>query len=171
MILRRLSSLILAVLLLGAGGIGLLAAAPGLVGMHSITVAGGSMEPTIPLGSVAITHTVDAARVAVGDIVVFVPPSGRVPVMHRVVKIHRLKDGVLAMRTKGDANDFVDPHVVKMKGSGEEVVAHIPFVGYLLHWIHKVPLTALAIPLLLLAFAHPLAGAIRDRGSRRAAQT
>jgi signal peptidase len=169
-ILRRFSSLVLAVLLVGAAGIGLLVAAPGFVGLHSITVAGGSMNPTIPLGSVAVTRTIEVDQVAVGDIVVFVPPGGHVPVMHRVIDMKR--DGkVLTVHTKGDANNFVDPHVTKMKGSGEEVVAHIPFVGYVLNWIHRVPIILFAIPLLMMAFAQPLIDLVRARGRRTTVET
>jgi signal peptidase len=168
-ILRRLSSLVLVVFLMGAAGIGLLAAAPGFLGLHSVVVAGGSMTPTIPLGSVAISRTISIDDVNRGDIVVFVPPGGHVRVMHRVVQMKR-RGQILMVRTKGDANDFVDPHRVQMKGTGEEVVAHIPYVGYVLHWIHMVPLMALVIPLLLLALTQPLINLIRLRGRRQTAR-
>ena len=169
MILRRIRSLVLVVLLVGAAGIGLLVAAPGLIGLHSITVAGGSMDPTIPLGSVAITRTIEADDIGVGDIVVFVPPGGHVPVMHRVIDMKR-KGKVLTVRTKGDANKLADPHETKLKGSGEQVVAHIPFAGYVLNRIHRMPLIVFAIPLLLIAFGQPLLDLVRSR-RRTPAQT
>ena len=170
MILRRLRSLLLAVLLVGAASFGLLAAAPGFAGFHSIVVAGGSMTGTIDLGSVAITRTIDTDNVKVGQIVVFVPPGGHVPVMHRVVSTKR-EGKSLVVHTKGDANKTVDPHATKMKGKGEQVVAHIPYIGYVLHWIHSVPLWVLLLPLFGMALLHPFIDLVRLRGRRQTAQT
>jgi signal peptidase len=162
--------LVLTVLIVGAVCIGLLAAAPGLLGLHSQVVAGGSMTPTIPLGSVAISRTIDIDDVNLGDVVVFVPPgSSHVRVMHRVVSKKR-HGNILTVRTKGDANHFIDPHRVQMKGQGEEVVAHIPFLGYPLHWIHSVPLYLLVIPILLLLFTQPLIDLVRPPGRRKTAE-
>jgi len=69
----------------------------------------GSMEPTIPTGSVAVVQQVEAADVSVGDVVT-VDRAGELPVTHRVTSISEgaTADGrVITMR--GDANDVDDP--------------------------------------------------------------
>lgn len=70
----------------------------------------GSMEPTIPAGSVAVVQEVDATEVSVGDVVTVDRP-GELPITHRVTSV---SDGgspgerVITMR--GDANEVEDPH-------------------------------------------------------------
>ncbi|GGD32155.1 hypothetical protein GCM10010915_10690 [Microbacterium faecale] len=70
----------------------------------------GSMEPTIPAGSVAIVQEVGAAEISVGDVVTVDRP-GELPVTHRVTSI---EDGASAdervITMRGDANEVEDPH-------------------------------------------------------------
>ncbi len=72
----------------------------------------GSMDPTIPPGSVVVSRPVQPEKVGRGDVVVFLPPppfgTGGTPVVHRVVDVQR-KDGDVLLRTKGDANAAEDP--------------------------------------------------------------
>src|SRR5690606_641895 len=69
-------------LVLIVGALGAAVLAPRLFGISYILVAGGSMEPTIPYGTVAITREVDAARVNVGDIIVYTDPRFRAITTH-----------------------------------------------------------------------------------------
>ncbi|MGO3555266.1 MAG: signal peptidase I, partial [Microbacterium gubbeenense] len=65
----------------------------------------GSMEPTIPAGSVAVVQQVDAAAVSVGDVVT-VDRAGELPITHRVTSVAAgasADERVITMR--GDAND------------------------------------------------------------------
>lgn len=69
----------------------------------------GSMDPTIPAGSVAVVQQVEAAEVSVGDIVT-VDRTGELPITHRVTSIEAgttADERVITMR--GDANDVEDP--------------------------------------------------------------
>ncbi|MGO1411413.1 MAG: signal peptidase I [Microbacterium sp.] len=69
----------------------------------------GSMEPTIPAGSVAVVQQVDAAAVSVGDVVT-VDRAGELPITHRVTSVAAgasADERVITMR--GDANDVEDP--------------------------------------------------------------
>ena len=72
----------------------------------------GSMEPTIPTGSLAIVHEIPASEIRVGDIVT-VERVGQLPVTHRVTSV----DGSGDTRTitlRGDANptDDIEPYLV-----------------------------------------------------------
>ncbi|HWM34873.1 MAG TPA: signal peptidase I [Pseudolysinimonas sp.] len=67
----------------------------------------GSMEPTIPTGSLAVVHEIPATAVRVGDIVTVDRP-GLLPVTHRVIAV----DGAgstRALTLQGDANPVEDP--------------------------------------------------------------
>ncbi|WP_150463143.1 signal peptidase I [Nesterenkonia ebinurensis] len=98
-----------------------LAAAAGLVcivlvilaytlGISLIMFRTGSMEPTIPTGSVAVVQDVEAAEVQIGDILT-VDREGELPVTHRVTAIEDGSDAEeRIIRMQGDANTTEDPH-------------------------------------------------------------
>jgi signal peptidase len=107
--------------------------APRLLGYSSVIVYGGSMADSIPVGSIAVTKEVHPEDVAVGDVIVFYPPTtspDRSPLMHRVVSV-REEDGQRLFRTKGDANPTPDPTEAALLGTGSRVVYTVPYVGYL----------------------------------------
>jgi signal peptidase len=52
-------------------------------------------------------------------------------VTHRIVSIRPGEDGRPLLRTKGDANDSIDPWRFSLTGSGQPVVRHtVPYVGH-----------------------------------------
>lgn len=70
----------------------------------------GSMEPTIPSGSVAVVQEVAASEVEVGDILT-VDRAGQLPVTHRVTSVEAGEDvGERVITMQGDANDTEDPY-------------------------------------------------------------
>ncbi len=73
----------------------------------------GSMEPTIPTGSLAVVQKIPAAEVAVGDIVTVDRP-GQLPVTHRVTSVSGTGDS-RTLTLRGDANqtDDIAPYVVQ----------------------------------------------------------
>jgi signal peptidase len=73
----------------------------------------GSMEPTIPTGSLAVVQRIPASQVTVGDIVTVDRP-GQLPVTHRVTSVSGSGD-VRTITLRGDANptDDVAPYVVR----------------------------------------------------------
>jgi signal peptidase len=84
------------------------------VGFHItlIMFKTGSMEPTIPTGSLAVVHEIPASQIRIGDVVTVDRP-GQLPVTHRVTSVQ----GGGEMRTitlRGDANPVDDaaPYVV-----------------------------------------------------------
>ncbi|WOF23719.1 signal peptidase I [Microbacterium betulae] len=70
----------------------------------------GSMEPTIPTGSVAVVQRVAADELSVGDVVT-VDREGLLPITHRITSVEGSESAderVITMR--GDANEQDDPH-------------------------------------------------------------
>ncbi len=84
------------------------------VGFHVtlIMFKTGSMEPTIPTGSLAVVHEIPAGEIAVGDIVT-VDRAGDLPVTHRVTSIAGTGE-TRTITLRGDANvsEDVAPYVV-----------------------------------------------------------
>lgn len=74
----------------------------------------GSMEPTIPTGSLAVVHQIPADEARVGDIVTVDRP-GLLPITHRVTSVAPAGSGETSITLRGDANptDDVAPYVVK----------------------------------------------------------
>lgn len=99
-------------------------------GFRPQPVLSGSMEPSVPVGSLAIARTVPAATMREGDVITFARPNtpGET-ITHRVVGIERV-DGVPVLRTKGDANASQDPWTVPMSGNVGRTVATLPYAGH-----------------------------------------
>lgn len=81
--------------------------------LRVVNVLTGSMNPAIPVDTLVVATPVAASAVTVGQVLVFMPPAdyttpGARPVVHRVASIATV-DGVVEIRTKGDANSVVDP--------------------------------------------------------------
>lgn len=112
-----------------AAGVACLALGLGfwMADFHVQTVLSGSMLPTVSPGDLAITQGVPAGSVQVGDVIVFAPPDGTQPVLHRVAS----REGD-ALTTKGDANSVADPWRITLAGStGYRLVFVVPFLGWL----------------------------------------
>ncbi|MBN9605618.1 MAG: signal peptidase I [Actinomycetales bacterium] len=92
-----------------AGGVVCIASVIAALGFHLtlILFKTGSMEPTIPTGSVALVHQVPASEVRVGDIVTVDRP-GALPVTHRVVSVEG-SGPTRVLTLRGDANPVDDP--------------------------------------------------------------
>ena len=58
---------------------------PRLAGYAGYCVLTGSMEPTIPVGSLIYSESVDPASIAEGDVIVFSDGRSDVPITHRVI--------------------------------------------------------------------------------------
>jgi signal peptidase len=101
----------------------------GLVQGQAFVVRGSSMEPAVPLGSVAIVRPGDTATVAVGDVVTFHAPNGTV-VTHRVVGVETT-DG-LSFSTKGDASPAADPTSSAASAIVGRVEYVVPILGFIL---------------------------------------
>lgn len=104
---------------------------PRLIGAVPFTVVSGSMEPTIPTGSVVVSKHVEPETVAFHDVITYQLTSGEpLTVTHRVVGVDNI-DGQTRFRTQGDANSSPDPEPVRPEQIRGVVSYHVPLVGYL----------------------------------------
>ncbi len=124
--LRALLAVVALVVVLGTLGM----VGPRVLPYHVFPVVGGSMEPTIHLGSLAIVRPVDAAGLRVGDVVTFHPPANTDRfVTHRIVKVKADASGRYFV-TKGDANAVPDGWVLPARGQGWRYSFSMPLLGY-----------------------------------------
>ena len=113
--------------------------APHLWGFSFLMVMGGSMSPALPSGSVAMVQPVDVSEIEVGDIIAYQPRHvGSTVTTHRVVNIIR-QEGDISFQTKGDHNEFADIYPVPSDQVIGRMQFHIPFLGYIIHFL-KQPL-------------------------------
>lgn len=109
----------------GVVGVALLWFNTGLFGVRPTLVSGGSMQPALMVGDVAITRDVSPDDVLVGDIIRF--RRGEIYILHRVVEID--EDGPYFI-TRGDANNVDDPPVLSAQLEGRLVFV-VPKVGWI----------------------------------------
>lgn len=159
---------VLGTALMAAGGLALagllLVVAMPLAHLTPRPVLSGSMEPTIPTGSLLVTKPVDVARLHEGDVVTV--RIGNDFLTHRIVDTTAPGEPS-ALVTRGDANNADDAPVQRDWVVGVPVVS-VPYVGQLLVWSQSGPgmLGLLLTPLLLM-----LAGAgLRPRAREREAE-
>lgn len=125
---------------------------PRFLPYQALIVRSGSMSPTIPTGSIVVYTKIPAAKVKVGDVIVFAKPGDPAEkVTHRVFKIGQSATGAYYI-TKGDANGTPDDWRVPAVGTGWIARFHLPFVGYALVYLQSTlsRLLLLVIPAILL---------------------
>jgi len=105
--------------------------APHFLGMNFFAIYGGSMMPTIPIGSIVAVKSVEASAIKVGDIITFrTDTEAHKVVTHRVVEVSN-DSGALSFRTAGDSNANPDGSAVLAENVVGKVWFHMPFLGYL----------------------------------------
>jgi signal peptidase len=100
-------------------------------------VYSGSMEPELKVGGVAITRPVAVESIKVGDIITFYSPLNQLLTSHKVIAVE--KGSPFYFRTKGDANEDGDSFEVPAQNVVGKICFHIPYLGYVIHFI-KTPL-------------------------------
>ena len=165
---RVFSWLVLTAAVLIVAGLVAITEGPRFLPYQALVVRSGSMQPTIPTGSVVFYRHVNASDVKVGQVIVFSKPgqpSERIT--HRVYKIGTGPTGKYFV-TKGDANGAPDDWRVPAVGKGWVASFHVPTVGYVL-----TDMQSTTARLLLLLIPAVLLGAItlieiwRDRGTAK----
>ena len=128
------------------GFVGLVVGPKLVAGWQPFVVYTGSMEPSIPVGSIVMVQPVPFEDLAVGDVITFSrPTSPQVPITHRVVDIERMLDtNAWRVTTRGDANPDPDVWTVASDQIVGRVVYGIPLAGYALVWI-AAPIGKLAL--------------------------
>ena len=108
---------------------------PNLLGMKSMAVLSGSMEPELPVGSIVYVKEIEPSKIAVDDIITYTIGNGTM-VTHRVQEIQEVKEQWI---TKGDANEAVDGSPVAYEQLVGKMNFSVPLLGYISIYI-KTPL-------------------------------
>ena len=146
---------------------------PALTGTTTLVIAGRSMEPAIPLGSVVVAVPVAPGALRVGDVVSLTTGPGRATFTHRIERMVA-RDGDPWIATRGDANASPDPSIVPATAVIGRIEVTIPMLGYLVTILSSTPgiLFALGLVGSLLVAAWLLEGleldqrAVPPRGAR-----
>ncbi|MBR1936171.1 MAG: signal peptidase I [Bacilli bacterium] len=122
---------------------------PMLFNYKPLVVLSGSMEPTLPTGSVIYYHPVEESDLKVGDIVTFKLKDNKTLVSHRITSIN---NGII--QTKGDANNSVDSLDLTYSSiMGVDSNIYIPYVGYFIQFVNEhLYLVAIVVTILVLEF-------------------
>lgn len=132
-LLGEIALTVAAVLGLAMAGVTVVAAR---TGVRPLVVRSGSMEPTIPTGSMVLVQRVAAAEIAVGDVVAVERPD-HTRVTHRVVDLERHGE-TAELTLKGDANEDVDPAPVNVV-EADRLIRQVPEVGRFAAWLATAP--------------------------------
>jgi signal peptidase I len=126
------SWLLLAAVTIVVLGLAAITIGPRFLPYQALVVRSGSMSPTIPTGSIVFYKKIDAAKVKVGDVIVFAKPGqADEKVTHRVFQIGSSSTGPFFV-TKGDANGAPDDWRIPAVGTGWIAAGHVPVLGYVL---------------------------------------
>jgi signal peptidase len=105
-------------------------------------VISGSMEPVYEEGDILIVKSTDINTITEGDIIVFDPPFGGIPIVHRVFQVIET-EGSRYFITKGDSNPFPDtyyqetyPGIPKEHIIGKPLMK-IPKLGLIQIWVRE----------------------------------
>lgn len=101
-------------------------------GIRTLVVRSGSMEPTIPTGSMVLVERIDATEIKVGDIVAVGRPD-HTRVTHRVLALVP-KGETVELTLKGDANEDPDPVAVTVR-QADRLVWQAPVIGRTVAWL------------------------------------
>ncbi len=114
----------------------LVVAALPLFGYRAAVITGGSMQPSIGLGGLVVSHPASPDALGVGDVITFRRPEAAADVTHRIVGIEQV-DGAPSFTTKGDANDSPDPRAISFASNVDRVVLTVPYAGYVISFTHS----------------------------------
>jgi len=110
---------------------------PVIGGYKPLMVLGGSMEPTIKIGSIVLIKQIDPSMIKAGDIITY-KTSGQSEIgrndkkaltTHRVIKVHKSKRH-LSFETKGDANKTPDTSRVSENHILGKATLSLPYLAY-----------------------------------------
>lgn len=165
--------LALLVVALVVGVLALAVVVPRLAGATPYTILTGSMSPGMPPGTLVVVRPVDPGDISTGTVITYQVRSGDPDVVtHRVVSQGMRPDGSTVFRTRGDANDVIDPgwvRPVQVKGERWYAVPHLGRVTNLLTSGQRHGAIVVVSAILLVYAAVMLVGSARDVRARRRA--
>lgn len=128
MIVKKICNILSTVVLLLLAAVAAVIVLPMVMGFKEMAVLTGSMEPTIPVGSIVYVKTLDdPSQLQPGDICTYTLSDGETMVTHRVVSVDPDSQTLV---TKGDANDTDDGDINFAQVFGRTQF-HLPYLGYI----------------------------------------
>ena len=139
---------------------------PRLFGMEIYTVVSGSMEPSIPTGSLVYVEGAEPEKVEADEVIAFYGSVDSASIItHRVVENRTLTGEFV---TKGDANQTEDMNPVPYTDYIGTVVFSIPWLGYLAQMLTGSQGRMIAVAVILAAVAlHVIASVLNRREERK----
>ncbi len=140
-------------------------ALPRLAGYQVYHVISGSMEPTIPIGSLVLVKPQEASEVLEGDIIAYSSKTDAGAIItHRVVE-NQVAAGRLV--TKGDANEDNDINSVEYEQFLGKITFSIPYLGMILQGAASTSGKVAAVCLIIIAvLLHSIAGLLKGTNSK-----
>lgn len=133
--LKKICEFLSTILLIFLFALAVILIGPNLLGMKSLAVLSGSMEPKIPVGSIVIIYDVEPDELQTGDVITYNLGGGTL-VTHRVVEVDVDNQSII---TKGDANEVEDGAPVSFSKVVGKMKMHVPYLGYISIYI-RTPL-------------------------------
>lgn len=149
---RALDIALLALILVVLATVIIARVIPAVTGGATFVVGGGSMEPSIPLGSVVLVSPVHADALAVGDVVSLQAGEERAVFTHRITRVVE-REGAIWLETKGDANADPDPSLVPAVDVIGRVAVSLPMLGFFMIMLSSMQGVAFLIALGMMILA------------------
>lgn len=144
--------------------------APRIGGGTPYTILTGSMMPSMPPGTLAVTRVVPIDEIGVGSVITYQLESGKPTVVtHRVVSTGFNGKGEHIFYTQGDANNAVDKMPVLPAQIQGRLWYKVPYLGYVNTLISGKgrDITMVAVVSFLLMYsAYMFSSAVRDRARK-----
>lgn len=124
----------------------------GSIGGYTLfNIMTGSMEPTLPIGTLVVGETVDPNEIKEGDIITYKGVTGSTVTTHRVQEVKQGEEGVEFV-TKGDANSVIDPVTVKGSNLISRVFVDFKYVGGIITFLQENMGAVIGVGLLVYFF-------------------
>jgi len=107
-----------------------------LGGYKSFVVLSGSMEPTINIGDIVISHR--QINYFKNDTITFYGPENRI-VTHRIATIKEQENDETRILTKGDANRSIDSETITLNKIIGKVIFVVPKLGFVVSFSRTIP--------------------------------
>ena len=108
----------------------------GLINSVSLLVVlSDSMSPTIKMGDLVLTTSINPSKVKEGDIITYTKRNDSNSfVTHRVIEVIN-QGNEISFKTKGDANEDADIRIIPSSNLKGKVLFSIPYGGYFVRFI------------------------------------
>ena len=104
---------------------------PRIAGAQPYTIETGSMQPTLPPGTLVVVKPIDSHDIGIGDVITYqLRPGEPAVVTHRVVAQGVDGGGRPVFWTRGDANSATDARPVRSVQVRGKLWYSVPYIGY-----------------------------------------